>query len=104
MGINRAEDVQYLYMPIIIIKAFGTTNVNASVANIGNLSDAHNEPSFIYTDSSDLGSAFVINTLSSIPKEIRPEEALSDNFLTNTSWAKATMPIGMAKFPTTTPI
>ena len=104
MGINRAGDVQYLYMPIIIPKAFGTTNENASAAIIGNLSNAHSEPSFIYTDSSDLGSAFVIETLSSIPEEIRPEEALWDNFLTDTSWAKATMPIGMATFPTTAPI
>jgi hypothetical protein len=104
MGIDRAGDVQYLYMPIIIPKAFGTTNENASAAIIGNLSNAHSEPSFIYTDSSDLGSAFVIETLSSIPKEIRPEEALSDNFLKDASWAKATVPIGMATFPTTTPI
>jgi hypothetical protein len=45
MGINRAGDVQYLYMPIIIPKAFGTANENASAAIIGNLSNAHSEPS-----------------------------------------------------------
>ncbi len=53
MGINRAGDVQYLYMPIIIPRAFGTTDENASAAIIGNMSDAHSKPSFIYTDSSE---------------------------------------------------
>jgi hypothetical protein len=52
MGINRVGDVQYLYMPIIIPKAFGKTDENSSAAIIGNMSDAHSKPSFIYTDSS----------------------------------------------------
>jgi hypothetical protein len=44
--------------------------------------------------------AFVIKKISSIPEEICPEVALSDKFLADTSWSKATMPIGMATFPT----
>jgi hypothetical protein len=91
-------------MPIIIPKAFGTTDKNASVAIIGNMSDAHSEPSFIYPDSSEFGSAFIIETFSSIPEEIHPEVALPDKFLANTSWSKAMVPIGMATFPTSVPI
>jgi hypothetical protein len=87
MGINRAGDVQYLYMPIIILKAFGTTDKNASAAIIRNMSDAHSKQSLIYTDSSEFGLAFVIKTFPSIPEEICPEVALSDKFLTNTSWS-----------------
>ncbi len=104
MGIDRVGDVQYLYMPIIIPRAFGTTDKNASAAIIGNMSDAHSKPSFIYMDSSEFGSAFVIETLSSIPEEIFPKVALSNKFLADTSWSKATMPIGMATFPTIVPI
>ncbi len=104
MGINRAGDVQYLYKPTIIPKAFGTTDDNASSAIIGNISDAHSKPCFVYMDSSKLGSAFVIKTYSSIPVEICPEEALAEKFLADTSWAKTVVPIGMATFPTVAPI
>jgi hypothetical protein len=62
MRINGERDVQYLYMPIIIPEAFGTTDKNAPAAIIGNMSDAHSKPSFIYMDSSDFGLAFVIKT------------------------------------------
>ncbi len=96
MGINRAGDVQYLYMPIIIPKAFGATDKNASAAIIGNMSDAHCKPSFIYTNSGYFGLVFVIKTFVSIPEEICPEVALSDNFLADASWSKATVPLGMA--------
>jgi hypothetical protein len=85
MGINRGGGVQYLYMPIIIPRAFGTTDKNASAAIIGNMSAAHSKPSFIYTDSSEFNLAFVIKTFSSISEEICPEVALSDKFLANTS-------------------
>ncbi len=46
MGIIRAGDVQYLYMPIIIPRVFGTTDENASATIIGNMSGAHSKPSF----------------------------------------------------------
>jgi hypothetical protein len=47
---------------------------------------------------------YVIDTYDIIPNEIRPEEPLPSKILADTSYAKATMPIGMAIIPNVMPI
>ncbi len=102
MGINKAGDIQSLYMPIIVPKAFAN-EVDAS-AIIGNVFDAHSKPSFIFTDASDIGSATVIETFTNVPGKICPKESLHARYLDDTAWAKATVPVGMVVFPTIAPI
>ena len=60
-GINRAGDIQYLFMPTIIPKAFAG---DIASAIIGNVNDSHSKPSFIHTDTTDIGSVYVIDTFS----------------------------------------
>ncbi len=57
-------------------------------------------------DTTDLGSVDVIDidTYDIIPDEIRPEEPLPSKILVDTSYAKATVPIGMALIPNVMPI
>jgi hypothetical protein len=93
MGINKAGDIQYLFMPTIIPNAF--TGNRASVI-VGNTDDSHSKPSFIFTDTTDLGSVYVIETYDSILDEIRPGEPLPFKILAYTSWAKPTVPFGLA--------
>ncbi len=46
MGINKAGDIQYLFMPTIIPKAFaGDDEASAIIANVN---DSHSKPSFIH--------------------------------------------------------
>ncbi len=45
MGINKPGDLQSLFMPKIVPQAFS----NDGVAIIGNSTDLHSEPSFIFT-------------------------------------------------------
>ena len=102
MGINKAGDIQYLFtMPTIIPKAFAGDKASAI---IGNVNDSHSKPSFIHMDTTDLGSLDVIDTYDIIPDEIRPEEPLTSKILVDTSYAKATVPIGMALIPNVMPI
>ena len=101
MGINKAGDIQYLFMPTIIPKAFAGDEASAI---IGNVNDSHSKPSFIHMDTMDRGSVYVIDTYDIIPNEIRPEEPLPSKILVDTSYAKATMPIGMAIIPNVMPI
>ena len=105
MGISKAGDIQYLFMPTIIPKAFASDK--ASVI-IGNVNDSYSkEPSFIHADTTDLGSVYVIDTYVIIPNpnEIRLEEPLPAKILGDTSSAKATVPIvGMALIPNVMPI
>ncbi len=101
MGINKAGDIQYLFMPTIIPKAFAGDKASAI---IGNVNDSHSKPSFIRTDTTDRGSVYVIDTYDIIPNEIRPEEPLPSKILANKSYAKATMSIGMAIIPNVMPI
>ncbi len=101
MGINKAGDIQYLFMPTIIPKAFAD---DIAFAIIGNVNDSHSKPSFIHMDTTDLGSVYVIDTYDIIPDEIRPDEPLPSKILADTSYAKATVPIGMALIPNVMPI
>jgi hypothetical protein len=59
---------------------------------------------FIFTDTSDIGSATVIETFANVPGKICPKESLQSRFLVDTAWAKATVPVGMVLFPTIAPI
>jgi hypothetical protein len=102
MGINKAGDIQNLFMPTIIPKAFAGDNEASTI--IGNVNDSHSKPSFIYTDTTDLGSVYAIDTYDIIPDEIRPEEPLPSKILADTSYAKATVPIGMALIPNAVPL
>ncbi len=72
MGINKAGDIQYLFMPTIIPKAFASDDDSSAI--IGNAINSHSKPSFIHTDTTDLGSVYVIDTYAIIPDEIRPDE------------------------------
>jgi len=58
LGINKAGDLQHIFMPTIVPKAIG----NAS-AVLGNSMDASSEPAFVYLDISDLGYTSVIEHL-----------------------------------------
>jgi len=102
MGINKAGDIQYLLMPIIILKAFAGDDDSSAI--IGNTNNSHSKPSFMHTDTTDLGSVYVIDTYAIIPDEIRPDEPLPSKFLADTSYANATVPIGMAIIPNVMPI
>jgi hypothetical protein len=99
MWINKAGDIPSLYMPIIVPKAFAG-EADAS-AIIGNVFDMHSKPSFIFTNAS---SATVIETFANVPGEICPKESLQSRFLVDTTWAKATVTVGMVVFPTIAPI
>ena len=68
------------------------------------LAYSHSKPSFIHTDTTDLGSVYVIDTYAIIPDEIRPDEPHPSKFLADTSYANATVPIGMALIPNVMPI
>jgi hypothetical protein len=57
-----------------------------------------------HTDTTDLGSVYVIDTYDIIPDEIHPKEPIPSKFLVDTSYAKATVPIGMALIPNVMPI
>jgi hypothetical protein len=69
------------------------------VAIIGNSTDLHSKPSFVFTDTSDLGSVVVIENFSNIPNKVRLQEHLSSKFLKSTSWDKAKVPLGLALIP-----
>ncbi len=102
MGINKAGDIQSLYMPIIVPKAFAD-EADAS-AIIGNVFDVHSEPSLIFTNASDIGSATVIETFADVLGKSCPKESLQSRFLVDTTWAKAMVTVKMVVFPTIAPI
>jgi hypothetical protein len=77
MGINKAGGLQSLFMSKIVPRAFS----DDGAAIIGNSTDLHSEPSFVFTDTSNLGSVVVIENFSDIPNEVRPQEHLSSKFL-----------------------
>jgi len=85
MGINKAGDIQYLFMPTTIPKAFAGDDESSAI--IGNTNNSHSKPSFIHTDTTDLGSVYVIDTYDIIPDEIRPEETLPSKFLADAFYA-----------------
>ena len=64
MGINKAGDIQSLYMPIIVPKAFADSADTPAI--IVNVFDMHSEPSFIFTNASDIGSVSGIETIGEV--------------------------------------
>ncbi len=56
MGINKAGDLQYVFMPVIVPKALGN---NATVV-LGNSTDINSEPALVYLNMSNLGLTSVI--------------------------------------------
>ncbi len=100
IGINKMGDLQMIYSPIIILNAF----VSGSSAIICNTSNEHTEPSFVYSDASDIGSIMVIVTYDDIPLELCPEEHLSSRIVADTSWASAKVKVGMVQLPMLAPI
>jgi hypothetical protein len=91
IGINKIGDLQTICSPIIIPNAF----TSGSSAIIGNTSNKHTEPSFVYSDASDIGSIMVVVTYDDIPLELCPEEHLSSRTVADTSWASARVKLGM---------
>jgi hypothetical protein len=91
IGINKMGDLQTIYSPIIFPNAF----TSGSSAIIGNTSDKHTEPSFVYSDVSDMGLIMVVLTYDDIPLELCPEEHLSSRTVADTSWASAKVKLGM---------
>ncbi len=83
MGINKAGDIQSLYMPIIVPKAFAD-EADAS-AIIGNVFNVHSKPSFIFTNASEIRSAAVIETFANVPGKIHSKESLQYRFLVDTA-------------------
>jgi hypothetical protein len=100
ISINKMGDLQTIYSPIIISNAF----VSGSSAIIGNTSNKHTEPSFVYSDASDMGSIMIVVTYDDIPLEVRPEEHLSLRTVADTSWASAKVKLGMLQSPMLAPI
>jgi hypothetical protein len=101
IGINKMGDLQTIFSPIIIPNAFNNCKY---AAIIGNTSNKHNKPSFIYTDASDIGSIMVAMTYNNIPSELCPGEPLSSRFIADTSWAGAKEKLGMVQSPTFAPL
>jgi hypothetical protein len=56
IGLNKMGDLQTIFSPTVIQNAF---NNGEHSAIIGNSSNKSNEPAFIYTDASDIGSIMV---------------------------------------------
>jgi hypothetical protein len=73
MGINKAGDLQSLFMPKIVPQAFSDNGA----AIINNSTDLHSKPFFVFTDTSDLGSVVVIEIFSNVPNKVCPQEHLS---------------------------
>jgi len=99
LGINKAGDLQHIFMHTIVTKAIG----NAS-AVLGNSMDASSESAFVYLDISDLGYTSVIETHALIPHEIRPEEPHPTKFLKGTVWEAAKVPLRLACILVAVPI
>ncbi len=100
MGINKAGDLQYVFMPVIIPKALG----NNVMVVLGNSTDINSEPALVYLDMSNLGLTSVIETFTKIPDDIHPEEHLPSKFVRGTIWETAKVPLGLACIPIIVPI
>ena len=100
IGINKMGDIQTIYSPIVIPNAFASGNS----AIIGNSSDLHTEPAFVYTDAGDIGSFLTVATYTDIPLDLRPEEHLSARILVETAWASAKVQLGMVSMPMVAPL
>ncbi len=100
MGINKAVDLQYVFMPVIVPKALGN---NATVV-LGNSTDINSEPALVYLDMSDLGLTSMIKTFTKIPDDICPKEHLPSKFIRGTIWETTKVPLGLACIPIIAPI
>ena len=100
IGINKMGDIQTIYNPIVIPNAFASGNS----AIIGNSSDLHTEPAFIYTDSGDIGSFLTVATYTEIPLDLRSEEHLSSRIVVETAWASAKVQLGVVSMPMVAPL
>jgi hypothetical protein len=100
MSINKAGDLQYVFMLVIVPKALGN---NATVM-LGNSTDVNSERALVYLDMSDLGLPSVIETFTEIPVDICPEEQLPSKFVKGTSWETTKVPLGIACIPIFAPI
>jgi hypothetical protein len=100
IGINIMGDLQTIYSPVVIPNAFSSGNA----AIIGNISDVHTEPAFVYTDASDIGSIMTVATYDNIPSDLHLEEHLSPRILAETSWASAKVKLGVVYLPMFAPI
>ena len=69
---RKMGDIETMYGPIVIRNAFASGNS----AIIGNQNDKRSKPSFIYLDTSNIGSAMVVLTYDDIHSELRPDEHL----------------------------
>ncbi len=93
-------DLQRIYSPIVIHNAFSSGNA----AIIGNSSDVHTEPAFIYTDASDISLIMTVAAYDNIPLDLHPEEHLSLRIVTETSWASAKVKLGVVYLPMVAPL
>jgi hypothetical protein len=95
IGINKARDLQYIFMPIIAPKAMR----NNDTVVLGNSTDVISEPALVYLDMSDLGFTSVIETFTEILEDIHPKEHLLSNFVKSITWETAKVPLGLACKP-----
>ena len=100
VSINKMGDIQTIYSPIVIPNAFASGNA----AIIGNSSDLHTEPAFIYTDAGDIGSILTMATYTDIALNLRPEEHLSSRIVAETAWASAKVELGVVSMPMVAPL
>jgi hypothetical protein len=100
MGINRAGDLQYIFMLTIVPSTLGN---NARVV-LDNSADVSSEPALVYLDMSDLGYTSVIETFANIPEDICPTEHLPSKKFKSISWITAKVPLGLACIPIIAPI
>jgi hypothetical protein len=91
IGINKLDDLQTVYSPIVIHNALAS----GSDAIIGNSSDVHTEPVFVYTVASNIGLIMTVATYDNIPSDLLPEEHLSSKIVPEMSWASAKVKLGV---------
>jgi hypothetical protein len=99
MDINKAGDLQYIFMPTVVPNALG----NATVL-LSNSTDVSSEPSLVFVEASDPGFTSVIKTFTKIHDGICPEEHLPSKFIKGTSWENSKVPLGLAHFLIYAPI
>ncbi len=91
IGINNMGDLQMVYSPIIIPNAFSSGNS----AIIGNSSNVHTEPVFVYIDASYIGLIMAVVTYNNIPSDLHPEEHFSSRIVASIAWASAKVKFGV---------
>ncbi len=100
IGINKMGDLQTVNNHIIIPNAFSSGNS----AIIGNNSNVHREPAFIYTDASDIGFIMAVATYKDIPSDLHTEEHLSSRIVAETAWASTKVKLGVVHLSMVDPL